>query len=213
MGHTSTEIPIHDSLNVSKATNLYHTEEWWKAIVTYQFEDSDTDEVAVYLWHKDGDWNRKNKYVVKTSAAWETDKEIIDQYVRDDSSSGQTNAFPASDYYTVADGETVSKGDGWWKAIVRVVEKGNYETNEVMVYVWQNVDDQWRRRQKYTIKSVSDWEEEREIIEDHLSSKPTSSDVEEDAGDSRNNTDDEVSEGLRELSSELDEHISEEFRS
>ena len=209
MSKTTTDVPVHDSLHVLEASDLYRTDEWWKAVVTYQFDtDSDTDETAVYLWHRDDDsWTRKNKYVVKTAEAWATDREIIDQYIRSDPPSDPTAAFPVSDYYTVGVGETVFQNDDWWKAIVNVVEKGSYETNEVMVYLWQNQEDEWRRRQKYTIKSVSDWEEEREVIDEQLS-------LDEGDGVTEriDEVDDSVSSELATLGDELEAHLSEEFR-
>ncbi|WP_254524002.1 hypothetical protein [Natrinema caseinilyticum] len=161
----------------------------------------------MYLWHRDDDWTRKNKYVVKTSEAWKTDREIIDQYIRSDPPSEVTTAFPVSDYYTVGVGETVFQNDGWWKAIVNVIEKGSYETNEVMVYLWQNQEGRWRRRQKYTIKSVSDWEEECEVIDEHLS-------LDEGAGVTENSIDrdDDISAELATLGDEIEAHLSEEFR-
>jgi len=210
MSKTNAGVPVHDSLHVLDASDLYRTNEWWKAVVTYQFDtNSDTDETAVYLWHRDDDsWTRKNKYVVKTAEAWATDREIIDQYIRSDPPSDSTAAFPVSDYYTVGVGETVFQNDGWWKAIVNVVEKGSYETNEVMVYLWQDQEGEWRRRQKYTIKSVSDWEEERTIIDEQLS-------LDEGSGvtETVNKVDDDISLELATLDNELEAHLSEEFRS
>lgn len=207
MASSNQEVPVHDSLQVAASTGLYRTDEWWKAIVTYRFENSDTDETAMYLWHKDDDWKRKNKYVIKTVEAWEIDRKIIDRCLQTDPSSETTTEFPVSDYYTVATGETVFQDEGWWKAIVNVVEKGSYETDEVMVYVWQQVDGDWRRRQKYTIKSVDDWEEEREIIEDHLEIDGTEV-IDSNQSD---DPDGEVSKALSRLNGELDTHLSGEF--
>lgn len=220
----NTQLPIHNSLHAVEATDLYQTSEWWKSIVTYQFEDSDTEETAVYLWHKaedEDDWKRKNKYVIKTSEAWTTDREIIDDYIRGDTPDGETTKFPVSDYYTVGDGQTVFKSDGWWKAIVTVTEKGSYETHEVMVYVWQHQDDEWRRRQKYTIKRVSDWEDEQSIVNEHLSMDKSvdidrSTDNSSNTGSVRNagdNTDvtHDTEDEFSTLGNEIDDHLSEEF--
>lgn len=220
-------VPVHDSLRVLEATDLYQNDEWWKSVVTYQFDGSDSQETAMYLWHRDDDgWTRKNKYVIKTVEAWTTDSEIIDRYIREDPPETETTEFPVSDYYTTAVGETVFQSDGWWKAIVNIVEKGSYETDEVMVYVWQEVDDDWRRRQKYTIKRVSDWEEEREIVEKHLTldepSVATEGTSEPTETASRTSETTEtvsqtsehgggVSEEISTLGDEIDAHLSEEF--
>lgn len=208
MGETKNDVPVHDSLRVVKATTLYQAGEWWKAVVTYGFEsDSEATETAVYLWHKNGgSWTRKNKYVVKTPEAWAADRELIDQFIQSDRPLTETTAFPVSDYYTIGVGETVFQTDEWWKAIVNVTEKGTYETNEVMVYLWQERDGEWRRRQKYTIKSVSNWEEEREVIDEHLSPEESAGMTEE-----TTNSTEGVTGELTELNKELDAHLSGEF--
>jgi len=226
----SNAVPVHESLMVYEVTRLYRTDEWWKAVVTYRFDGADTDETAVYLWHNDDEddtWTRKNKYVIKTPDAWATDRAIIDGFVRGDPPAGETDTFPVSDYYTVAAGETVFQNEGWWKAIVNVVAKGSYETDEVMVYVWQQREGSWRRRQKYTIKSLSDWEEERGIIDDHVgfdggdgdgTSATAASGTEATSSSSGSDTalssgpSDAMSPEFSELDDELDAHLSEEFR-
>lgn len=217
MGSTSRSLPVHDSLDVVEATDLYRTGEWWKSVVTYRFEDGDADETAVYLWHEDDDdWTRKNKYVVKTPEAWANDREVIDRFIRSEPPTTETTEFPVSDYYTVGAGETVFRSDGWWKAIVNVVEKGDYETNEVMVYLWQERDGEWRRRQKYTIKRVSDWEEEREAVEDHLSMDTADDSRRKDAPEASSTSESRATGEVEEfstLSDELDTHLSEEFTS
>lgn len=182
--------PVHESLNVVDSESVYRNEEWWKSVVKYQFEESsDNSEVAVYLWHHDDGWTRKNKYVVKTPEAWATDRETITRLLSDDTAvpdESLTADYPVNEYYGITAGETVFQSDGWWKAILNVGKKGDYETNEVMVYLWQKRDGDWRRRQKYTIKSIDDLEEEGNLIESmferDVSSQSTSSD---DEGDQR----------------------------
>ncbi len=201
-------VPVHESFHLVDVSDLYRTDEWWKAVVTYQFEgDADTNETAVYLWHRDDDdWNRKNKYVIKTPEAWSTDRKIITKYLESDRPSDVVTEFPVSDYYSVGDGTTIFQSNGWWKAIVNVVEKGTYESNEVMVYLWQKRDNQWRRSQKHTIKNVSDWEEEREIIDDQIGVVEQST-----VSNEIDDIDDGASGSLSTLSAELDAHLSEEF--
>lgn len=165
----TTELPVHDSLHVLDYENIYKREGWWKSVVRYQYDpSSDHEEVAVYLWNEDGEWKRKNKFVIKTPEAWHTDRTIVDQFFNDTPATESRTEFPTSDYYTVEAGETVFQSDEWWKAIVKIEQKGSYETEEVMVYLWQQSDGDWRRRQKYTIKSQSKWEEEVAVIESVL---------------------------------------------
>lgn len=210
MVDSTLEVPVHDALQIVDATDVYRHEEWWKAVVTYQFEGSDTVETAVYLWHDDDGWTRKHKYAIKTPSAWSTDSQIISAYVHEEThDSTATDSFPVSDYYTVATGETVFQENGWWKAIVCISEKGSYETDEVMVYVWQKRDGDWRRRQKYVIKSLSDWEEEKSLIDEHLEYH----DGEYDSSTTESvEATDGVSGDLQQLGDELGAHLSDEFQ-
>lgn len=161
--------PLHDSLHVVDSEDIYRNDEWWKSVVRYRFdESSEHDEVAVYLWHRDDGWTRKNKYVIKTRDAWETDTTIVNQLFSDPSLSSPDEDLPVSDYYEVGGAETVFRSDGWWKAIVKITQKGSYETEEVMIYLWQEIEGDWRRRQKYTIKSEERWRDEADVVESVL---------------------------------------------
>lgn len=159
--------PVHEHLTICTGEDIYKTGNWWKAVVQYQVNDSNT-ETAVYLWHKDdGSWTRKNKYVIKTPSAWEDDREVISDLLtigEQSSEMAPPDPLPVSDYYSVSHGMTIFKTEQWWKSIVRVDAKGDYETTEVVVYLWQQTDGNWKRRQKYTIKDLDDWEEEKELI-------------------------------------------------
>jgi len=208
----TTELPVHDSLYVTGSEDIYRNGEWWKSVVRYQFDpDDDHSEVAVYLWHNDDGWTRKNKYVVKTTDAWVTDKAIIDQLFSTTAESQSNGEFPTSDYYSLAAGKTVFRSDGWWKAIVKIAQKGSYETEEVMVYLWQQVDGDWRRRQKYTIKSEGSWQDESEIIESVLGLDAQQSEPQSATTGTATVTGDSESqiEEIEQLSRALDAHLSE----
>lgn len=73
--------------------------------------------------------------------------------------------FPVHEELDVQDGQTVFKSDDWWKAVV--LYEG-YRGDEIGVYLWQNQDGGWRRQQKYVIRSLDDWEQDKEIIEQLL---------------------------------------------
>lgn len=208
----NTRLPVHDSLYVLDSKDIYRNEEWWKAVVRYTFDKGDDyDEAAVYLWHKDDDWTRKNKYVIKTTEAWETDKVIINQLFSSPSPEAVGDNFPVSDYYEIAAGETIFQSDGWWKAILRISQKGSYETEEVMVYLWQEVDGDWRRKQKYTIKSEERWTEEVMIIETVLdfdaTSEPDQQNERQTTTQSEKNKYNQPDE-FKQLSREIDKHLS-----
>lgn len=202
------DIPTSDSLHVIDSKDIYRNTDWWKAVVRYQFDaNEEYDEVAVYLWHNDDGWTRKNKYVIKTPEAWETDKTVVNRLFSDSVTEGSDEDFPVSDYYEVAAGETVFQSDDWWKAILKISKKGSYETEEVMIYLWQNVDGDWRRRQKYTIKSPDSWKEESEVIESIVDAPTTSgtSGGSDSSEDSSYTQPDE----FKQLSREIEKHLSE----
>ncbi|MFD1646897.1 hypothetical protein [Haloarchaeobius litoreus] len=206
--------PVHESLSVVEHETIYQNDEWWKAVVQYRYEDAADSEVAIYLWHHDDEeWNRKNKYVVKTPEAWHSDSKTVDALIMDSPPSSDADPdletrdseFPVSEYYTVAAGKTVFKTEEWWKAIVNISEKGDWETNEVMIYVWQQRDGDWRRQQKYTIKSQSKWEEEEVVVDSILEGEPKRQNST--VGDSEEPEDTET-EALETLSDEIDKHLS-----
>lgn len=169
---TAPSAPLDDSLEEIETNSVYRNEEWWKAVVKYRIADADgAVEQAVYLWHKDDGWKRKNKYVIKSEEAWAEDKPIIEEFLDEGDLTVEDTLdeqYPVSNYYGVAAAETVFQTEEWWKAVVRIGKKGDYETDEVMVYLWQNYDGEWRRRQKFTIKNQGQWEDVSTAIEDTL---------------------------------------------
>ena len=174
--------PVDDAVDVEGLVEVYRTDEWWRAVVRYRPPGRDRDRRALYLWHNDGErWRRKQKYVIDDREAWETDRDLIDGLLTSDPADGRTDAFPTSDYLTIGRGETVYRSDGWWKAVVEIVRKGSYDTQEVAVYVWQagETDDDWRRRQKYVAKARG-WTDDVEAIQRSLGGEdeaPTADDA------------------------------------
>jgi hypothetical protein len=202
--------PTHESLHVVDTKNIYRNEEWWKAVVRYKFDQSEEyDEIAVYLWHNDDGWTRKNKYVIKSPEAWQTDKTIINQLLSDSSSQILNEDLPVSDYYDVDAGETIFQSDGWWKSIVKISQKGSYETEEIMVYLWQEVDGDWRRRQKYTIKDEESWEEEADIIESIVDTNSLPETEHTSDGNAAEDGSYTQPDEFKQLSREIEKHLSE----
>lgn len=217
----ASDIPVDDSLTVLDAETIYQSGDWWKAAVRYYFDENvDSDEVAVYLWHNDPDdqgWTRKNKYVVRTVDGWQTDTKIIEQFLTQEFDGAVGDDYPVSDYYEVAAGQTVFQSDGWWKAILNISRKGSYETDEVIIYLWQEVDGDWRRRQKYAIKDNDDWQQERRLIEELLDADGTAPSTREPETSTEPPTDPPaggeggVGKELTELNEELEDHLSQEL--
>jgi hypothetical protein len=160
--------PVNDEVIVHAGETIYHTDEWWKAAVLNSHDNKQIG-VAIYLWHKNEAWVQKSKYQVRTQEAWESDQSLVDRYMDDRGENiANQNAFPVNDYYQISNGETVFKTEDWWKAVVKIDQKGTYETEEVIIYLWQKVSDDWRRREKYTIKSESGWNRDRQAVNDLL---------------------------------------------
>lgn len=162
--------PVHERLDVLDAVDVYRTDEWWKAALKYSIGDSEPA-VAIYLWwnNNDGDWVRKQKYNIESADAWLMDRQLVATYLPEDSVKTRRDfEVPVSDYYRVAGGETVFKTDEWWKAVVVIDRKGDWDTHEVIIYLWQYADEKWRRRQKFAIKSSSHWADDRLAVEELL---------------------------------------------
>jgi len=75
--------------------------------------------------------------------------------------------FPVHEELNVEDGHTIFKNDDWWKAVV--LYEGFRDSSEVGVYLWKEQDGEWRRQQKYVIRSADDWEQDREVVESFVS--------------------------------------------
>lgn len=158
--------PVHSSINVESSKDIYETDDWWKAAVRYSTKQNEEWIIAIYLWHDGSDgWTRKNKYNIKSTEAWQMDVELIESYLSTHPHDmGSPPELPVSDYYSLAAGETILKTEDWWKAIVVIDQKGNWETFEVIIYLWQKSEGKWRRRQKYAIKDEADWLDDRDAV-------------------------------------------------
>lgn len=75
--------------------------------------------------------------------------------------------FPVHEELEVLDGHTVYKSDDWWKAVV--LYEGFRDRPEIGLYLWKMQDDEWRRQQKYVIRSREDWEGDKEALEQFVS--------------------------------------------
>ena len=73
--------------------------------------------------------------------------------------------FPVHKKLEVIDGSTIYKNNNWWKAVVLV---DGFRGQEVALYLWKRKGDDWKRQQKYVVRSEDDWEREQEAIETHL---------------------------------------------
>ncbi len=63
---------------------------------------------------------------------------------------------PISSPLKVVDYRTLSKGFGWWAAVVLVESWGR---QQLSLYLWQKKDNGWKRKQKFTIHDAEKWEQ------------------------------------------------------
>lgn len=63
----------------------------------------------------------------------------------------------------VLDYRTISKGFGWWSAVVLLESWG---VKRLCLYLWQKSDAGWKRKQKYTIHSRDRWDLISDSIEE-----------------------------------------------
>lgn len=68
--------PVHSAIEVIEGNDIYKNEEWWKAALVYERYGR---KIGIYLWHKEnGDWKRKQKYVVRDVEDWVNDRAAIE---------------------------------------------------------------------------------------------------------------------------------------
>ena len=74
----------------------------------------------------------------------------------------EEDKVPISPPLKVLEYRTISKGFGWWSAVVLVESWGN---KRLCLYLWQKSENGWKRKQKYTIHSQERWHLISESIE------------------------------------------------
>jgi hypothetical protein len=64
-----------------------------------------------------------------------------------------TNRYPVTEYYKehVVDGITVSRGGGWWTAIL-LIEDPKTKGRFLNLYRWESNGDEWKTRKTFTIR-------------------------------------------------------------
>lgn len=71
--------------------------------------------------------------------------------------------YPVHEKIDVIEGETIYKNDGWWKAVVTC---DSWNGEEVNVYLWQENDGQWVRKQKFKVSDKQEWLGTKSVIDD-----------------------------------------------
>jgi hypothetical protein len=70
--------------------------------------------------------------------------------------------LPISDFYKVVDYVTIFKNKKWWEAIVVFESAGK---RAIGMYMWQKREDKWKRKHKFNIRNLEEWNKLKAAIE------------------------------------------------
>jgi len=70
--------------------------------------------------------------------------------------------LPISEFYKVVDYVTIFKSQKWWEAIVVFESAGK---RSIGLYLWQKREDVWKRKHKFNIRNLDEWNKLKEAIE------------------------------------------------
>lgn len=70
--------------------------------------------------------------------------------------------LPISEKLSVLKAKTLYKTDKWWSAVALVDAFGK---KQIATYLWLRKDDEWKRKQKFVVRSKKEWQDVKEVIE------------------------------------------------
>jgi hypothetical protein len=70
--------------------------------------------------------------------------------------------LPISEFYKVVDHVTLFKSQKWWEAVV-IFE--SYGKRSIGLYLWQKRQDAWKRKHKFNVRSLEEWNKLKAAIE------------------------------------------------
>jgi len=73
--------------------------------------------------------------------------------------------LPLSDVYKVESYKTIFRSERWWEAVVLTEAFGKKSIN---LYLWIKKGDQWKRKHKFVVRSLEEWNKIREPVESLL---------------------------------------------
>jgi hypothetical protein len=73
--------------------------------------------------------------------------------------------LPVDPTISVIEYTTIYKTQKWWHAVVLANMFGH---NKIMIFLWQQKDGKWKRKHKFGINFVKDWEKMKPVIEDYI---------------------------------------------
>lgn len=78
---------------------------------------------------------------------------------------GASRELPISEFYKVIDYSTIFRSNKWWEAIA-VVE--SFGKRFIAMYMWQQTDGKWKRKHKFHIRNVDEWNKVKGVVEQLL---------------------------------------------
>lgn len=88
-----------------------------------------------------------------------------DEKVPEKTLESSSQELPISEFYKVIDCLTIFKSNKWWEAIA-VVE--SFGKRFIAMYMWQQVDRKWKRKHKFHIRSMDEWNRVKGAVEQLL---------------------------------------------
>lgn len=73
--------------------------------------------------------------------------------------------LPVWESYKVVDHVTIFKSNKWWEAIVAIE---SYGKRSISMYMWEFRDGKWKRKHKFTIRSMDEWNTVKNSVEQLL---------------------------------------------
>ena len=70
--------------------------------------------------------------------------------------------LPISEFYTVIESVTIFKSKEWWEAVVVFESSGK---RSIGLYLWQKKGEAWKRKHKFTIRSLDEWSKLKNAVE------------------------------------------------
>lgn len=127
------QFPIESHLTPREAHTFSRSNEWWRGIVRSE-DEYGNKRIRLYLWRDMGgkEWEITHKWNVQ-EGRWEKEKAKAEKYLNAQPSSNHPY-FPVQ-HYKVVGGETITKNDAWWTAIVQF-ETDYSSTHKTRLYMW-----------------------------------------------------------------------------
>jgi len=70
--------------------------------------------------------------------------------------------LPISEFYKVVEYVTIFKSQKWWEAVV-IFE--SYGKRSIGLYLWQKREEAWKRKHKFNIRNMDEWNKLKNAIE------------------------------------------------